>query len=71
MADYYWLIAAVVFVALWLAMAWTVCVDAADGAGLLALAFIPLFTVGVAMVAVAWPLTLVALGIYSLARLAT
>ncbi|GAS95477.1 unnamed protein product [Mycolicibacterium canariasense] len=64
----YLFIAAVAFVALWLAMAWTVCTDAANGAGLMALSFIPLFTIGVAMVAVAWPAALVTAAIFFLTR---
>ena len=66
----YLFIAAAAFVPLWLAMVWRVCTDAIEcGAPGLALSFIPLFTMGVAMVAAAWPLGLAALGIFSLTRL--
>jgi len=55
----YWIAAAVVFVALWLPMVRKVCIDAAAGAGIMALAFIPLFTIGLAIAAIVWPLTLI------------
>lgn len=70
--ELYGYIAAVTFIALWLVMVWKVSVDASDsGALLLALSFIPLFTMGVAMAAIAWPLSLVALAAFGLARLSS
>ncbi|MCT7372948.1 hypothetical protein [Mycolicibacterium llatzerense] len=66
----YWVIATIVFTVLWVAMAWTVCTDAADGAGLLALSFIPLFTMGVVLVAIVWPLAVAVLVIGALVSLA-
>lgn len=66
----YWTIAAVAFTTLWLAMVWRVCIDASEcGAPGLALSFIPLFTMGVAMVAIMWPLGLTVLCVFILTRL--
>lgn len=62
--DLYWHIALVVFAIAWVAMVVGVCRDAADGAGGAALTFIPLFTMGVAMVATVWPLAVAVLVIY-------
>lgn len=57
----YWIIAATLFAVGWVAMVRLVCIDANGGAGALALAFIPLFTIGVVIAAIAWPLALLAL----------
>ncbi|MBB3752436.1 hypothetical protein FHT44_004948 [Mycolicibacterium sp. BK634] len=61
----YWALAAGAFIAMWLPMVVTVCGDAADGGGVLALAFIPLFTMGIAIFAAVWPLTIAVLIIYA------
>lgn len=64
--NWYIAIGALVFLVMTMAMMWGVCADAAREGEPILLVFIPLFAVGIAMVAVVWPLTLLGITTYLL-----